>query len=210
MSGFTRTPLFVAGKVQELVDRIAPGSRPCFLKIEPEPSAEPNECFQTVRRKIATNGGSALVGWALWEFPHVYVEAEFHCVYLPPDSPRPKDISPSEDPSITRRLFLPDPTAKFPVEADGVLTDNIRIAIANDPLVQDLFSLCSRKVELLNSSPGFGEITLEGDKAEEWVHVLSEIQALCGQLAFLHSPGTTPCFCGSGKRLNNCCRKRHH
>jgi hypothetical protein len=203
-SGLTRTPQFVAGKVQELVSRIAPGSKPRFLNIDPEPSAEPNECFQNVRRKIAAGGGDALVGWALWEFPHVYVEAEFHCVYRPSNSKILRDITPSEDPGITRRLFLPDPKATFPSEDAGTLTDSVRIAIADDPLVDDLFAMFSRKVQFLNSLPGFGEFALVGDQAEEWENIEYEIAALCRQLALRHSPGSTPCFCGSGKRLDSC------
>ena len=52
-----------------------------MLNSDPLPEAEEMDCFVNVEQAIAKNGGRAVYGWAIWQVPGVYIEAEFHCVW---------------------------------------------------------------------------------------------------------------------------------
>jgi len=53
---------------------------------------------------VEEQGGAVQHGWALWEWPRVMVEAEFHAVWRSPDGSR-LDVTPRED-SQQRILFV--------------------------------------------------------------------------------------------------------
>ncbi len=39
-----------------------------------------NECFHIVEEYINNNGGERIIGWAIWERPGTFIEAEFHAI----------------------------------------------------------------------------------------------------------------------------------
>lgn len=86
-----------------------------------------NECFGVVEEHVSVNGGRGVIGWGIWEWPGVFIEAEFHMVWEAPDNtmidlaPKPKAFE-----FVT---FLPDPKKQY----RGRQVDNIR-----KPLVQSL------------------------------------------------------------------------
>ena len=43
------------------------------------------ECFENVRSHIKKFGGEVVDGWAVWEFPPLEVQAEFHSVWETPE-----------------------------------------------------------------------------------------------------------------------------
>jgi hypothetical protein len=69
---------------------------PALIKLKPLENATQNDCFMLVDQHIQEHGGSKVIGWAVWEWPKVMIEAEFHCAWKSPDgelidiSPRPK------------------------------------------------------------------------------------------------------------------------
>ena len=150
---YEHTPTEISEKVLELCQQIAPGTRPQFIHITPEPGCGPADCFANVRRKVQREGGRLQYGWALWEWPKVFLEAEHHAVYEPPHGPPWRDLTPCLRGSRTR-LFLPDDIATYDFENEGYLRENRRLALSDDPLIEELFTASKRQVAFLNSLPG--------------------------------------------------------
>jgi hypothetical protein len=78
---YEHTPTEISEKTLELCNRIVPGSRLLFLDITADPACNPEDCFENVRQKVEKEGGRNQYGWALWEWPRVFIEAEHHAVY---------------------------------------------------------------------------------------------------------------------------------
>lgn len=198
------TPQFVTQEIMELCQRLNPTARPVFLRITPEPNCEPDDCFASVRRKVDVEGGRIQFGWAIWEWPRVFIEAEHHAVYEPPRGRPWVDISPSDRPDVSRRLFLPDDTAAYDFDNEGNRRDNLREALVDDPLVRELFRLAGERNAIINTIPGLGMITVEGDVAERFQQNLEQAVMVELHLGMKYTPQNAPCFCGSGRRFKRC------
>lgn len=86
-------------------------SEPVFINSIPVQGSVAGFCFDNVERKVRRSGGAIEYGWAIWNFPALYFEAEHHAVW------RNKretliDVSPQMA-SRCRMLFLPDETAIY-------------------------------------------------------------------------------------------------
>lgn len=123
---------------------VVPGNLPFQLLSRPLPGAPMNECTQVIAQHVAQHGGRTVLGWALWERPGVFIEAEFHAVWEPPGGemidlmPRPRGFS-----TIT---FVPDPR----LVDDGRNRDNTRKALVRDPDVIRYLFLFRQDFEMLN------------------------------------------------------------
>ncbi len=146
-----RVPDRVTSPVKRLCNRIAPGTRPIFVKVSPEADAGPNDCFITVENKVNKSGGKIQYGWAIWYLPGILMEAEFHTVWLSPQGEY-VDISPREY-SFKEIMFLPDPSRVY----KGRQIANIRIPLNKDPRVREFIRLHEEKFKVLN----------EGELAEQ-------------------------------------------
>ena len=95
------------------------------VSLEPVKGAPLNECFTIVPEYISEHGGEQVIGWAVWEWPKVMLEAEFHCVWRNPEgrlidlTPKPKDFS--------EIVFLEDRKKKY----TGKQVNNIRRALSD-------------------------------------------------------------------------------
>jgi hypothetical protein len=175
------------------------------MVIQPEPGWEPNYCFSCVRERVRRDGGRIQLGWSIWEWPRVYLQAERHAVFAPADGSPWLDISPAPVPVITARLFLPDDAAaEYDFANRGVREENICEALAADDRIRDLFRLAKQKNALLNSLPGFGKIVLEGENAIHFRRLQREQSSLMLALAMKYAPRNARCFCGSGKKFKKC------
>jgi hypothetical protein len=155
---------------------------------------------------VEREGGRIQYGWAIWERPRVYIEAEHHAVYEPPGGLPWLDITPSASPEITRRLFLPDDTAVYDFENEGVLRDNFRLALSDDPIIQKFFAVAAERSAFLNTIPGVNVTVYDVDQ-----QTLTRISQIDEQLAELqlalamkYTPQSAPCFCGSGTKFKRC------
>lgn len=115
-----------------------------YVQCSPVQGAPENECFALIEDCVARCGGTATVGWAIWERPNVYIEAEFHTIWHSPDG-KPFDFSPRTLP-IPRILFLPDPRRKY----NGTQVNNVRRPLTNDKDVKKLLALADRLFHLTN------------------------------------------------------------
>ncbi|MDI1337999.1 MAG: hypothetical protein PSU94_17605 [Lacunisphaera sp.] len=99
---------------------------PRFVPVRSRPDAEVRSCFTTVARQVQESGGQMSTGWAIWEWPDVIIEGEYHCVWLSPSGDE-IDITP-KDPAIKRILFLPDAVRPY----GGFQRDNFRKVLCKD------------------------------------------------------------------------------
>lgn len=199
----TGTPEKITPKILELCSRIAPGSRPVFIDITGEESCFPGECFENVRQRVLARGGHIQFGWSIWEWPDVYIEAEHHAV-LRLDSGILIDPTPHTNDGIHKRLFLPDSKAIYDFENPGILRDNYRLALRNDPLIKSLFQLAAERTEILNSIPGVG--CVQTDAATKARLTSNELQqgGVTIEIARKYTQRNSPCFCGSGIKFKRC------
>ena len=99
---------------------------PIWVPCQPAPDKPLLECFSIVPEHITAHGGIQHLGWAIWEWRKVLIEAEFHAVWEHP-SGELFDLTPRAF-SLEKILFLPDPYKKY----RGLRIDNIRKALTRD------------------------------------------------------------------------------
>ncbi|MCB1065809.1 MAG: hypothetical protein KDN20_23185 [Verrucomicrobiae bacterium] len=132
---------------------IVPQGQPQFIRCNSVKTGDRNECYGNVARYCEEHGGEAQHGWAIWEYPKVYIEAEFHCVWRSPENEL-IDITPNLPP-YTWILFLPDPKRIY----RDRLIDNIRKPLRRDKEILDLHRVCEEwyRKKKLQFEPDFEE-----------------------------------------------------
>lgn len=100
---------------------------PFFINITPAPYAQCGDCHGNVAEAIKRHGGSVIDGWAIWMSPRMWVELEFHSVWLTPAG-KLKDVTPDPD-GEKRRLFVRDPSTQFM----GYCVPKVYHCISDDP-----------------------------------------------------------------------------
>jgi hypothetical protein len=104
-----------------------------------------HECFLVVDEQIRSHGGNSVTGWAIWELPGVFVEAEYHAVWKSPQGDL-IDVAPRSSwfPEIT---FLPQPSLVY----RGQQLDNIRRPLVKDNDVKRFLFLMQQRFNVLNA-----------------------------------------------------------
>jgi len=100
-------------------EKIDQTTKPIFLKLVQVENCRFGDCFGNVERYIKNNGGSIQYGWIIWEVPNLFVEAEFHAVWVNREGEY-IDITPKID-GEKEILFVPDSKRKD----EGRITPNI-------------------------------------------------------------------------------------
>lgn len=107
-------PLPDAAHVQAFCASVVPGGESYLVECMPLLHEPFDQCFAIVPKQVVAQGGSQLTGWAIWEVPGLYIEAEFHAVWQRPDAEvrgvmiksggtRPEDLSLEEDLNNVKR-----------------------------------------------------------------------------------------------------------
>jgi hypothetical protein len=111
-----RVPPEITDQIREFARKmISTTAEPQFVQVIPDRGSKASDCFENVRRKTAREGGRIQLGWNVWEWPGIYLEAEHHAIYTRQDGSGPLDITPSEI-GATRHLFVPDDLATYNFE----------------------------------------------------------------------------------------------
>jgi hypothetical protein len=97
-----------------------------------------------VPQHIAAHGGDQVIGWTIWEWPRVFIEAEFHCIWRQADGIL-LDITPKPLP-VPRILFLPDPVRHY----QGRQMDNIFKSLDRDPAIKRFCELSAKDHRAVN------------------------------------------------------------
>lgn len=161
-------PELNAPHVQAFCAEVASKSSPALVLCSPRFDRPAKECFPIIKEQIASNGGSMVVGWAIWEWPGVFIEAEFHAVWASPDG-QLSDLVPRS--LLSQHIvFLPDLSRKY----EGRQVDNIRKALVRDnDLIRFLFTF-RRQFEILNA----GDLAFQHGAISLPPKALKELQAL--------------------------------
>lgn len=125
--------------------KIVKSQTPSLIPVFPDKDSLENNCFENVENYVRKHGGSMLIGWTIWEWRNVMIEAEFHAVWQNSEG-QVIDITPKEH-HEREILFLNDPYRKY----SGHQVDNRREALNHDKNVKEFIEVCSRIYELQNS-----------------------------------------------------------
>jgi hypothetical protein len=198
------TPRKIHPAIVSLAQAIAPGSAPGFVRCEPTVGLPRNECFGIVRRRVQEAGGSAVIGWTIWEWPTILIEAEFHAVWQSTEGEL-VDLAP-HDPPETRVLFLPDPNRTY----QGRQVDNVRRPLQQRPEIVELIRIHGALFELMNKGDRaamHGAITLDWAEEIECGLLHARLRALTATLTHMPPrPGRNErCYCDSGRKFKHCC-----
>lgn len=197
------TPSETSDSLASLCAEVSPGEKPLYIDVQPLPDAPINECFPLVEQHIELHGGEAVIGWSLWEMPHLFVEAEFHAVWKTPAGEL-LDIAPKTRPTA-RIFFLPDPSARY----TGFQVNNVRRAIATDPDVVAYLRTFDEQFEFMNRGDRaalHGEVRLDGAAAREYQQIQARAMTAYSRIShrFPEYGPYGPCWCGSGKKMKWC------
>lgn len=174
-----------APHVKEFCLGVAAGQEPITVLCQPIPNQPENECFSVLPQHVSSFGGEQIIGWAIWERPGVFIEAEFHAVWRNP-SGEYVDIS-SREIRFDAITFLPDPNRKYL----GRQVDNVRKSLVKDHDVTRFLYLAKRRFEILNSgnlADQHGYIALPKKLEREYMETMKELARLQKRLATRYPP----------------------
>jgi hypothetical protein len=195
---YTRTPNNISKPIKKLAKQLVDLPNLIYVIIVPEAFSILNECYENVRLKIAKDGGNIQYGWQIWEWPNIYIEAEFHAVWVSTTNEL-IDVTP-KDYSVERILFLPDPIRIYHNHS----IDNERRPLWNDKLIRD-FLRSSKEIARLKiegETPGNpNETTVDQREYAPWAVMHDELIKMIAN----NCTENSLCFCGSNKSYKNCC-----
>ncbi|WP_175716567.1 zinc chelation protein SecC [Burkholderia anthina] len=153
---------------------------PLYVSHRPLANKPPRECLVIVPEHIESHGGEQLNGWAIWEVPGVFIEAEFHAVWRD-GAGELHDLTPRPEWPGGNLTFLPDPKRMY----RGRQIDNIRKPLVKDRDVIRFLFLNHRVFEIMNAgdlADQHGLITLPPKAAREIGQIQKEMEMLWRRL----------------------------
>ncbi len=121
-------PQEITAEVLEFATSIVRSGEPFYIPCTPLAGRPACECFPIVDEHIESHGGTRELGWSIYLWPGVFIEAELHAVWIDPAGIR-HDIAPHPIP-MERILFLPDPAASY---GTTYQVDNHRKPLVKNP-----------------------------------------------------------------------------
>ena len=197
------TPAELSPAILSLCEELVEGAQPIYVDVEAIPNAPSDECFVLVPERVRRQGEHLVSGWSIWEWPSLFVEAEFHVVWK--DSAGTlRDVTPKKTP-IQRILFLSDPSRTY----EGRQVNNVRRAISRDATVRDFLRASDAECELMNRGERafqHGEISLLDAEATEYRSIqMTKARCFATMLRLKPRIGAyDPCPCGSGRKVKWC------
>jgi len=138
-----RPPKLIKPYVISFCRGVVADPKSVYVPLRPLDGVAANSCFEIVPDYVAKHGGERVIGWSIWEWPRVFIEAEFHAVWRQPNGTL-LDITPKVFP-MPRILFLPDPVRTY----KGRQVNNIRKPLDRDPAIKrfcELYTLIYREL----------------------------------------------------------------
>jgi len=203
------TPATLSLPLQALISEVVPKGQPTYVDVRPITEGLSDECFVLVPEHSKRNGGEALIGWALWEWPSLFVEAEFHSIWRALNGSL-LDISAKKSPT-EKILFLPDPLREY----QGQQVNNVRKPLSRSPAVLAFLGAADAEYEFINRgerSGQHGEIKVHGADAEEYASIQrAKARAFLEMVRLKPTVDAyDPCLCGSGKKVKWCHGVAHY
>ncbi|MGA1799342.1 hypothetical protein VH567_11245 [Sphingomonas sp. 4RDLI-65] len=110
MTHVTTTPEAITPFVVECAGKLSE-EPPRYVEYVAYPRTMESMCFENVDRMIKLHGGKRIMGWLLWEWPGVMIDAEHHAVWKKADGTW-EDVTPKQD-GETRIVFVRDDVALY-------------------------------------------------------------------------------------------------
>lgn len=136
---------FSAAHVLQFCAQTVQCEPPAPVRTQPMEGEAQRDCFLTVEKQVARLGGERVIGWAIWEVPGVFVEAEFHAVWRSPEGEM-LDITPRPHP-LSHIVFARDSNRKY----QGLQIDNFRKPLVLDMDLLQLHGLYRQRFAIQNS-----------------------------------------------------------
>lgn len=198
---FASAPQEISAPIIALSRSLNTKSKPVWVATKSEAGAIINECFNNVSTKVARDGGSLVYGWAIWEWPRVFIEAEHHAVWE--KDGELLDITPhiNGEPKI---LFLPDPTRIYDFQGKKRLINvkrNLGVFASVDRWIAASDNL-QRAIE--EHSIG-DEIRINRSQLKALAENARHAQAQVLIDLASNTKVNEPCFCSSSKKFKRCC-----
>lgn len=194
-----RPPRAVHKFVLELINRIGAEPQAVWVPVTPAKEALPGYCFYNVASHVKKHSGKIQYGWAIWQCANLFIEGEFHAVWVSPKS-EIVDITPSK---WSRTLFVPDNGRVW----EERRVENIRLGILDRPEIHEYFKVASEHVEFLrvHSVPSDPQrIDASPEEHSAFVRRKARLQM---EMAKYIPPVSAICPCESGRHFGNCCGK---
>lgn len=137
------TPAEISPEILDFCSKLVPDSAPQWIGHTAFSGAQISSCYENVEALIHNRGGSTLLGWIIWEWPGIVLEAEFHAVWQAPDGDL-VDPTPKQD-GERRILFLPQPGV---VDEGGVVPSRYE-ALRDWEEVSQFVTVCQQNAERL-------------------------------------------------------------
>lgn len=171
------TPPKISPKILELAKEVSPMEKLQYIPLAPLSWCQELDCFGNVDEQVRKSGGSVQLGWQIWEFKNVLIEAEFHAVWKSPEG-KLIDITPKPY-AFKTILFIPDNTRQY----TGRQIDNIRMPLKNDDEINLFIGMCKREFEIYNEGDRAGNYAfLPSDFTTEERDELSRIESMKKEL----------------------------
>lgn len=158
---FEAAPDKITDEICLFCKNIIPENKPFFLI--PQTGNVNLDCFDNVLKHIRVHGGYMQLGWRIWEWPKIMIEAELHAVWESIGGEL-VDITPC---GFQKILFLPDNKRIY----IGRQVDNIRHALVDDIELNEFIKNCQNIFQLINKgtlADKYGEIVLSDIDNEEY------------------------------------------
>ena len=190
--------------VTALCAKINPGTAPFYVPIRALPGGGATDCFLNVPKQMAALGGSLVHGWRITELPGLFIEGEFHGIWLSP-AREYIDVTPSQG-AESQTLFLPDADKTFD-ETTFTRRDNIRHPLKDHPTIHAFLAQCEAIYRYQEAHTDPRNPRLFTIKESDYERLLQRKTDLAHQLTLLPISRNDPCRCGSGLKYKKCCGK---
>ncbi len=174
----TTTPTELPPRLREILTPTM--GKPSFLDVRPRPDSEFNDCTEDIRRQTEEHGGSAVLGWTVWERPNAFLFTEFHTVWESPIGEL-LDVSAKAD-GEPRILFIPDSSICY----TGVRIHGTHLPLTDDPVVLEHISAHEDYWEVFDRT--YGADCLDDVRPTPEVAMLSMRRALAIAALDQHYP----------------------
>ncbi|MCR5890536.1 hypothetical protein LRS06_23160 [Hymenobacter sp. J193] len=185
--------------VTKLLDKLKVEFEPELVLIRPEPYAKHLNCFPNVEEKVKRDGGRIHYGWAIHKTT-ILCEAERHAVWED-EQEEFVDITPTEG-QAEHTLFVSDNEGFVYTGQD---TDNVRINITGNPVVDDFIRVCETlsKIHAYGTRGDDMHMRLP-DAALELHHYYDALKNALQGFIYMGGMPKKRCLCQGPDRYKNC------
>lgn len=186
--------------MEQLLRLLHSHKSPVQIPVLPEKYSTYDGCFYNVQDKVSIDRGQTIYGWKLHKTKFI-AEAERHAVWKSPKGEL-IDITPdrTEAKSI---LFIEDDNQNWTY--NGEFSDNIRVNLTDNPLVNDIILLSETVTKLWQTGKRISRNEVQIDKPiHDVINFLEEDKK--ERLKFMSAGQTVEnnCYCGRLEKYKDC------